>query len=167
MLSAVAALFAALSLASIGAMTGVFFAFSVAVMPGFDAIPAGEAIRAMQSINRKILNPLFLLVFLAGAIVPLVTGVLLLMDGNGWAGILFVLAAIGYGAGSIGLTMRYNVPMNESLDGIDVGLVTSDASKIWTDYSSSWTNWNSLRALACSGSLLLVGLALFVWGRAG
>ena len=45
-------------------MAGLFFSFSVAVMGALARIQPPEGIRAMQSINRVILNPLFLGVFL-------------------------------------------------------------------------------------------------------
>ena len=48
-----------------GLMAGLFFAFSAAVMGGLARIQPAEGIAAMQSINRAILNPLFLTVFLA------------------------------------------------------------------------------------------------------
>ena len=48
-------------------MAGLFFAFSVAVMGALARIDPPEGIRAMQSINRVILNPLFLIIFLGTA----------------------------------------------------------------------------------------------------
>ena len=78
MQSTLAAISATVSLALTGAMAGLFYAFSVSVMPGFDAIKAGCAIRSMQSINRKILYPVFLATFLLAPVAAAVTGGLLL-----------------------------------------------------------------------------------------
>ena len=55
-------------------MAGLFFAFSVAVMGALARIQPPEGIAAMQSINRVILNPLFLTVFLGTAAVCLLVG---------------------------------------------------------------------------------------------
>ena len=42
-----------------------------------------------------------------------------------------------------------------------------EAAHRWADYSGRWTRWNTLRAVGNILSLLLVGLAIFVWGRQG
>src|SRR5262245_43279533 len=47
-----------------GLMGGLFFVFSNAVMGALSRIQPAEGIAAMQSINRVILNPLFLAIFL-------------------------------------------------------------------------------------------------------
>jgi uncharacterized membrane protein YadS len=46
-----------------GLMAGLFSMFSLFVMRALDALPTPQGIAAMQSINRKILNPIFLLTF--------------------------------------------------------------------------------------------------------
>nr|MBA3281491.1 hypothetical protein [Acidimicrobiia bacterium] len=53
---------AATVLAAVGSATvgGVFFAFSTFVMPALGRRPASEATAAMQSINAKAVNPLFM-----------------------------------------------------------------------------------------------------------
>jgi uncharacterized membrane protein len=43
--------------------------------------------------------------------------------------------------------------------------VPTEAARGWADYSGRWTRWNHARALFNLVSLLLVGLALFGWGR--
>ena len=52
-----------------GLMAGVFFAFSVAVMPGLRRLAPSDGIAAMQAINRSILNPVFMVVFVGTALV--------------------------------------------------------------------------------------------------
>lgn len=165
MLTALAAVSAAVTLVLIGLMAGVFYAFSVSVMLGLDAIKAEQAIRAMQSINRKIQNPVFLAAFLGAPIAASVTGVLLLLDEQASAGVIFLLAAAAYILGTIAPTAAVNVPMNNALDVADVPADANEAARLWTGYSGRWTRWNTLRAVVNSISLLLAGLALFAWGR--
>lgn len=155
---------AAAALVLTGAMAGVFFAFSVSVMPGLDAIKADQAIPAMQSINQKILNPVFLPTFVGAPIVAAVTGALLLALGQRPAAILLFLAAAVYVLGAFLPTMAVNVPMNVALDAATVPADPNEAARLWSDYSPRWTRWNNLRAAAGAVSLLLVGLAVFVWG---
>jgi uncharacterized membrane protein len=167
MLSFIAAVCATLALALTGVMAGLFYAFSVSVMPGLDVIRAEHAIRAMQSINRNIQNPVFLVSFLFAPIAAAVTGVLLLFLDQTTAAIIFFLAAAIYVLGVLAPTFVMNVPMNEALDVVEVSPTTSDDAQHWSDYSLRWTWWNSLRTLLNLLSLLLIGLALFVWGRQG
>ncbi|MEK8110387.1 hypothetical protein NKG94_50840 [Micromonospora sp. M12] len=82
-----------MTLAVTGAITGVYYAFSVAVMPGLNAADAGTAIRAMTSINQRIQNPLFFVTFFGPLVAATVTGVLLLILGKRSAGVLFLVAA--------------------------------------------------------------------------
>lgn len=51
-----------------GLMAGFFFAFSVFLMAAFDRLGPAAAIAAMQAINRTIVTPLFLLVFLGSGL---------------------------------------------------------------------------------------------------
>jgi uncharacterized membrane protein len=165
MLSLVTTISATATLATIGLMAGVFYAFSVSVMRGLDAIDACQAIRAMQSINRKILNPLFLATFTLAPVFAAVTGGLLLWLGETWAAVIFFLAAATYVLGAIVPTATVNVPLNNALDAATVSDDANEAARLWSDYSTRWTQWNTLRAAICTVSLLLAGLALFAWGR--
>ncbi len=165
MLSILTAVAAGVTLAFIGLLAGVFFAFSVSVMRGFDAIEPACAIRAMQSINRKILNPVFLLAFALAPVAGAVTGVLLLLLDETWAAAIMFLAAVTYLLGSIVVTGRFNVPLNNALDAATVPADPADAARLWSDHSARWTRWNTLRAWTCTISLILAGLALFAWGR--
>ncbi|MGH2535409.1 MAG: DUF1772 domain-containing protein [Thermomicrobiales bacterium] len=160
-----AAISAALTLALTGAMAGLFYAFSISVMRGLDGIDGRSAIAAMQSINRKILNPVFLATFMLAPVAALATGGLLLALDERWAAVLFGLAAATYVLGAVVPTIVVNVPMNEALDVASVPANTNDAARMWTDYSGRWTRWNTLRAVFSAISLLLVGLAIFAWGR--
>lgn len=165
MLSVVTTISATATLATIGLLAGVFFAFSVAVMRGLDTIDAPAAIRAMQSLNRKILNPVFLATFTLASVFAAVTGALLLWLGETWAAVIVFLAAATYVLGAIVPTARINVPLNNSLNTATVPTDPAEAAQLWTDYSTRWTRWNTARAVMSTLSLLLVGLAIFAWGR--
>lgn len=167
MLSALTAILATVALALTGVMAGLFYAVSVAVIPGLDGIKADQAVSAMQSINRKILNPVFFTAFFGAPVAAAATGGLLLALGQTWAAVLFFLAAATYALGTFAPTVVVNVPMNDALDAAGVPSDEETAARLWSDYSPRWTRWNTLRAVFNVVSLLLVGLALFVWGRQG
>ncbi|MDF5757120.1 anthrone oxygenase family protein [Spongiactinospora sp. TRM90649] len=160
------ALLAYVTLVMAGAMTGVFYAFSVSVMRGLDDIDAREAARAMRSVNRRILNPLFLSTFVGTPIVAVVTGVLLLGLGRTDPAVAFFVAAGIYAAGAFLPTVAINVPMNEALARAEVPGEAEAAAALWAGYSPRWTRWNTLRAVACALSLLAAGVGLYLWGAA-
>ncbi|MCG5219844.1 anthrone oxygenase family protein [Streptosporangium sp. KLBMP 9127] len=162
MMFALAAFFAGLSLVLTGGVAGVFFAFSVAVMRGLDAIPPAAAITAMRGINRKILNPVFLSAFVGAQIASAATGALLLALGSTPAATAFFGAAAVYLLGAFVPTVAVNVPMNEALDKLPEN--TGDAGAQWAAYSPRWTRWNTARTVSCTISLLLIGLGLLLWG---
>ncbi|MEU3650905.1 anthrone oxygenase family protein [Lentzea sp. NPDC034063] len=123
--------------AATGLMAGVFFAFSVAVMPGLADLQAEQAREAMRRINVRIQNPVFLLVFLGTAVLCGIE----VFQGRIVGGLLYVV-------GSFLLTMFVNVPMNNRLERTD------DA--YWPEYLRSWTIWNHVRALACLASMVIL-----------
>jgi uncharacterized membrane protein len=165
MLSTLAAISAAITLALTGAVAGLFYAFSISVMRGLDGIDAAAAIPAMQSINRKILNPVFLATFMLAPVAAAVTGGLLLWLDQIPAAVVFFAAAATYVLGAFLPTVVVNVPMNETLDVATIPTDPGEAERLWTTYSVRWTRWNTARAALSTISLLLVGLALFGWGR--
>jgi uncharacterized membrane protein len=165
MVSVLAAISATVTLGLAGVMAGIFFAFSNSVMPGLDAVKAEEAIHSMQSINRKIQNALFLVAFAGVQVAAAVTGALLLVLDQTETALWFFLAAAAYLLGAFALTMVLNVPMNNALDAATVPTDPKEAATLWSDYSVRWTRWNTVRAVFSTISVLLVGLALFVWGR--
>src|SRR5687768_4659583 len=51
-----------------GLMAGLFFAWSVSVTPGIGKLPDKEYLASFQTMNRAIINPLFLICFLGTAV---------------------------------------------------------------------------------------------------
>ncbi|MQA95371.1 MAG: DUF1772 domain-containing protein [Streptosporangiales bacterium] len=153
---------AVVALVLAGAVTGVFFAFSVSVLPGLDAIPAAQAVPAMRSMNRKILVPPFLISFTGTPIAAGLAGILLLVAGALAPGVLFLAAAIIYAAGAVAPTATVNVPLNNSLDAAAPS-GEDDAARVWAAFSPRWTRWNHLRTAASLIVVLLIGLGLYTW----
>lgn len=167
-MTVVAVATAAVSLLLTGVVAGLFATFSVAVMPALDAVPPGQAVAVMRSINRKIVNPVFLAAFLGAPLTTAVTGALVWAEGHPQAGAVFLTGAAVLLLGVLAPTVAVNVPMNEALDAApapDDRLDDRVAAREWAGYSPRWTRWNTLRAASGSTALLLVGLGLVWWGR--
>lgn len=160
-----AALAASVTLLLAGGMTGVFLAFSTSVLPGLDALEAGQSVPAMQSMNDKILNPLFLTTFTGVPVAAVTAGAALLVIGERAAGLVFLLAAAAYILGAFLPTAAVNVPLNNALAAAGTPAGPEEAARAWAGFSPRWQAWNRLRTAAGALCLLLTGLGLYLWGR--
>ncbi|GAB1819951.1 anthrone oxygenase family protein [Herbidospora sp. RD11066] len=160
---ALTALAAGLALLLMGNIAGLFYAYSVSVIPGLNATRADHAVAAMQQINVKILNPVFFASFIGAPLVAAVAGVLLLSSGQRAAAVLIFAGAAVYVLGAFIPTMIVNVPLNNAL--VAAGDITDPAraAQVWAAFAPKWAPWNHLRTVASCAGLLLTGAALFVW----
>jgi uncharacterized membrane protein len=151
---------AALLLAALGSglMAGVFFAFSNFVMAALTRIPPAEGARAMQAINITVLNPLFLSAFLGTGVVSVLSIVAALWRWSGPGTACAIAGGVIYLGGSILVTMRGNVPLNNALAALDADAVES-ASR-WSEYARAWTRWNHVRTVACIAAMVLFVAAM-------
>ncbi|MBW4655978.1 MAG: DUF1772 domain-containing protein [Kaiparowitsia implicata GSE-PSE-MK54-09C] len=141
-----------------GLVAGVFFAFSTFVMKALGQQPPAQGIAAMQSINLTVINPWFMGVLFgtAGACLvwAIAAGVNSQQPGARW----MLLGSLLYLLGSIGVTLAFNVPLNDAL-----ATVTPDSPAgvtLWAKYLTHWTLWNHVRTIAALGAATLLTLAL-------
>ena len=117
------------------------------------------AIRVMNKINVVIINQFFFVVFFGG---PLTSLVLLTRRQIWKTRAIAILACFCLLVGEWGVTMWYNVPMNNSLATVSDAdlekMKNAQADKIWTEYSVTWTFWNTVRCVASA-----VATAGFAW----
>jgi uncharacterized membrane protein len=137
-----------------GLVAGFFYAFSTTVMKSLGKLPPPQGIAAMQTINVVVINPWFLAVFLGTALACLCSIVAAIArwqrPGAGYA----LAGALLYLAGTVLVTMLFNVPRNDAL--AVVAPNSAEGAALWADYLSSWTLWNHVRTAAA-----LVAAALF------
>ena len=137
-------------------MAGAFFAFSTFVMKALARLAPAAGMAAMQSINIVVINPLFLGVFLgtAAACAAVIVGAPTRWEEPGAA--YLVAGGVLYVARTFGITVLFNVPLNNSLAA--VGPADADAMRRWESYVRRWTAWNHVRtvaALAAVGAFIL------------
>ena len=147
-------------------MAGLFFAFSVAVMGALARIQPPEGMAAMQSINRVILNPLFLIVFLGTAAVCLLVVLGSLWRWHEAGAACLVAGGLLYLVGTFLVTMLFNVPLNNALDTATPS--SADGARLWARYLSTWTPWNHVRTVTsfAATAALIAGLYLQARGLA-
>jgi len=130
-------------------MAGLFFAWSYSVTIGIARLPDSGYIASFQAMNRAIQNVVFLSCFMGTLLLlPLVTYMHYTPQPSGrfW---LLLAASVLYGFGVFGVTMGFNVPMNEALDKFPLATATADqiaAQRAW--FESRWNNLNMIRTVA-------------------
>jgi uncharacterized membrane protein len=135
-----------------GLMAGLFFVFSVSVMKALAQMPPHEGLKAMQLINRTILNPIFLGTFFGTALLflcILAVSVIERQPGYGWS----LSGAAIYLVGGFLVTVWGNVPLNNALD-------TEGCPEYWGHYLKYWTRWNHLRTAASVVAVILLATGL-------
>jgi uncharacterized membrane protein len=147
-----------LSALSSGLIAGVFFAFSVSVMPGLGRLPPPQGIAAMQSINVAILNPWFFAAFFGTAAACVFLWIFSLLTWPEAPAIYLLVGSLAYLVGSILVTIVFNVPLNNALEAVDPE--SAAGARLWADYLSRWTSWNHARAAASAAAATSFIIAL-------
>jgi uncharacterized membrane protein len=140
-----------------GLIAGVFFAFSTFVMNALAQRPPAEGIAAMQSINITVINPWFMTVFLGTAVACVFLAVFSLLKWHQPSGIYLLVGSLLYVIGTVGVTMIFNVPLNDALAIAKPDSI--DGANLWSRYLSEWTFWNHVRTVAALVAATLLTIA--------
>jgi uncharacterized membrane protein len=148
---------------TMGLMAGVFGIYSNAIMPGLRVTDDRTFVRAFQAIDRAIINPLFMTVFMGALLLSGAAAVLHLPDDERsvlpWAIAAFVLYLLVFV-----ITVGVNVPMNDRIkaagdpDEIDVHAVRAEFDE------RKWVRFNHLRAVASLAAFGCLAWALVEHG---
>lgn len=156
----------ALAILAHALVAGVFLAFSDFIMRSLALTGGNSGIEAMQVINREVFRWVFMVLLIGLAPFSLLIAVYgAIVIGQG-PGTVLVLAGLTYFIGCFGVTVCFNIPMNQALARMEI---SSDATRdYWLQtYVPRWTYWNSVRTIACAASaaLLLFGLVWITQGQ--
>lgn len=141
-----------LAILAAGLLAGLFYAFSVSVMPGLARTDDRTLVHAMQQINLAIINPWFFLSFLGTPLLIALAWVLHL--GSGHSSVLFWIALAFLAAlGTLIITMVLNVPLNNALDaaGRNPDQI-ADLSAVRERFEGAWVRWNNIRTLTSTAA---------------
>jgi uncharacterized membrane protein len=150
-----------LSLLSVGAIFGFFYAWVCSTVWGLDATDPQVAIAAMQAMNASVRNAVFFPAFFLTPVLLALTAVVAWFLTRRLPALLFGASAAVYFCGAFLVTATINVPMNEALAVVTVPADSETARRIWQDYSQPWQTWNTIRTAFSGIALLLTGLAIF------
>jgi uncharacterized membrane protein len=128
--------------AGAGLLAGIYLAFSVAVMPGLNRRPDGEAAEAMRAINRAIVNPLFGALFSLTGLAAAALAVWAAIDGSWLVAAGAALVVVG---GHL-ITFAVNIPLNTALD----------RGGSWDAFARPWLRAHHLRTLLLTAGFVLL-----------
>ena len=144
-------------------VAGLLFGFAVVVMPGIAKLTDKEYLLAFKHMDGIIQNnqPLFILVWAGSILSIIITLILGIMNLSGIQIYLLVFASILYLFGVQLPTFRFNIPLNNSIQHLDIeSLEESEATSSRVDFEIPWNRWNKIRTvnaiLAVSMLLLLL-----------
>ena len=150
----------ALATVTVGITAGVMFCYQIAIMPGLHQLPDREFISAFQHIDRKIVNPLFVVVSFLGGGAFLVAGTAL----QGPSSLRFWLlatASVVYAVGVVIVTLAWHVPRNRALDRFPVTTATADeTARARARFEAPWNRLHVVRTLAAIAALAMLAAAL-------
>lgn len=129
---------------SIVIMVGLYFIFSNTIMTVLAGNSSGASI--MIEINRQILNPIFLALFVLSGI----SGLYFFFVYSGFQ----ALGGLLFFAGTTLVTMLFNVPLNNGLRDSP----KANFQSVWQVYLNRWVLWNHVRTISAvlSGFMLSV-----------
>lgn len=142
---------------AVSLLSGLLFSFSIAVSPGLKYLSDIEFLKAMQSINKEILNALFFLCFFSPLLLfPLTIFFQQHSTSNRW---LLILGFIAYFMVLL-ITATINVPLNNQLEKFDLLHANQlELSKMREIFENRWTFWNNIRTVLAVASLVFLVLS--------
>lgn len=120
-----------------GLLAGLYFAFSAFILQAFDRLGPAQAAAAMNAINERILRSLFMPLFLGTTLAGLALAVIGLL---GSGPVTMVAGGLVYALGMTGVTMAFNVPLNNAL--------VAAPTETWPRFLVQWLRWNHVRTIA-------------------
>jgi uncharacterized membrane protein len=147
-----------------GVVGGVFFGFSGFVMRALARLRAPQGIAAMQSINAVAVTPPLMTALFGTGLGCVALVVSSLLRWREPVAPLRLAGGVLYLAGTVLVTMLFNVPRNNALASVDPE--SAGGERLWQDYVSGWTAWNTVRTVAAVAAAALFTLALIA-GRGG
>jgi uncharacterized membrane protein len=147
-------------------VAGLLFAFAVVVMPGIAKLDDKEYLLAFKHMDGIIQDnhPLFIFVWAGSILSVIITLIMGIMDLSGTNIYLLSFASALYLFGVQLPTFRFNIPLNNSLQKMDLEtLEDSDAALSRAGFEIPWNRWNRIRTINCimAVSMLLLLLIRF------
>src|SRR5262245_2210663 len=151
---------------SLGLMAGVFGLYAHAIMPGLRKTDDRTFVGAFQSIDRAIINPLFMSTFFAAL---LVTGLAAALHvGEGGSVLPWIIAAVVLYLATFAITIGIHVPLNNAIKAAGTPTNMTDLATVRQRFNEAkWASWNIARAVMSTAAFACLVWALVLHGRTG
>ena len=149
---------------TVGLMAGVFALYTNAIMPGLRRADDRTFVGAFQSIDKAIINPLFMAGFF-GAL--LLTGLAagLHLDAHSRPVLPWVASAFVLYLAAVVITLAVNVPLNDRLKAAGNPDRIADLAAVRKRFNEArWAAWNAVRTLTSTAAFGCLAWALVVYG---
>lgn len=143
-------------------VVGLLFGFAVVVMPGITKLNDHDFLKAFKHMDGIIQDnqPLFMLVWVGSIFSVLGTLVLGTVQLTGLQLNLLWAAGVLYVLGVQAPTIRFNLPLNNALQGWDLAAMDEAAlAEARTAFEAPWNRWNRIRTF---NGIVSVSVLLFV-----
>jgi uncharacterized membrane protein len=140
---------------------GLYFGYSVSVNGGLHRLNDSEYVRAMQSIKAVIQNPLFFASFIGPVVLlPLAAFLHTNTNTNPMQFALLLASSVVYIAGSFGITIAGNVPLNERLAKFDASKSSgNEIAQARPGFEKRWNRLHTIRTIASIAATVLIFVA--------
>jgi uncharacterized membrane protein len=149
-----------LSILLTGLTAGLCFTWSNAITPGLGRLDDTGFLKAFQAMNRAIINPSFLIVFMGPSLLLFVNA-FVFKNSSQFTFTSYLVAAILFFIGVGLVTVFKNVPLNELLDKTVLETASAvELSELRITFEQPWNRWHIIRTV-CSFTaftLLVAGL---------
>lgn len=143
----------AAALVAAGLLAGLFYAYTVSVMPGLARADDRTFVEGMRGINTAIVNGWFMLSFLGA---PLLAAIALFLNLRNGPVLWWTIAGFGCLLAVLIITGALNIPLNNALD---AGRAAYD--QLRAQFEAPWVRWNVVRTVfAIAGFGCLLGAVL-------
>ncbi|EAR00060.1 DUF1772 domain-containing protein [Maribacter sp. HTCC2170] len=143
-----------------GLSAGLCFTWTNSVTPGIGRLNDFGYLQSFQHMNRAILNPVFFAVFFGPFFLNLISIYLFKSNSNHFLWLL-IIAGVLYFFGVLVVTVFGNVPLNEMLNKIDLGIASIDELRqLREKFEVKWNRLHSIRTLTSIISFLLLIISI-------
>ncbi|OKK14721.1 hypothetical protein AMK16_29640 [Streptomyces sp. CB00455] len=149
---------------TMGLVSGLFYGFSVSVMPGLRRTDDRTVIEVMQRINVAILNGWFVLGYI-GAFLFTALALALHVPSDGRDVLPPLIAALVCYVVAMGVTNKVNIPLNNMLEKAGPVERIGDPAAVRRAFEGPWARANVWRTLLCTAAVGFLAWALYLHGQ--
>lgn len=145
-----------------GLSAGLFYSYSCSVNLGLNKLPDAEYLRAMQQINKAILNPAFFASFMGSVLVLILASWLSYSLQHAFQLKMLLTATSIYIVGVLGITIFGNVPLNDALANFDISTATSgEIARHRILFEQPWNNLHTVRTCCAFAAFVFTLISFY------